>query len=107
MRSRRRSTIRAYRWPSRLRNCSENRWKRSSRRDPGIGFVRCLYWIPIEQANFDACALQRLLEHRQIGSAVVIRDYDFRMECFDGVGGLVRGHGVGKVHADECDVDIL
>ena len=38
---------------------------------------------------------------------VVIRIDDLRVERFDGIGGLVRRHGVGQIHGDECDVDVL
>ena len=37
----------------------------------------------------------------------MIRDDDLRVEGTDGVGSFLGRHGVGKVHADEGDVDVL
>ena len=38
---------------------------------------------------------------------IVVRDNDFRMEGFDRVRGFVRRHGIGQIHANESDIDIL
>ena len=48
-----------------------------------------------------------LLEDFQVRVAEMVWDDDLRVEGPDGVGGFLGRHGVGKVHADEGDVDVL
>src|SRR5579863_2749782 len=76
---------------------------------PGCALVRYrrLFRIPLQETDLDASALQRFLEDGKIGAAVVVGDHDLRMKSFDGVGGFIGRHGVGKVHTDEGDVDVL
>ena len=48
-----------------------------------------------------------LLEDFQVRVSVVIGDDDFRVEGPNRVGSFVGRHGVGEIHADEGDVDVL
>ena len=63
--------------------------------------------IPVEQADFDAGACELFLEHCKIGAVVVIGNHDLGVEGFDRVGRFFGRHGVGEIHADEGDVDVL
>src|SRR6266566_8289666 len=63
--------------------------------------------VPLQQAYFDSRARYAFLKRAQIRLAIVIRNHHLGMERLDGVGGFLRGHGIGQVHADKRDVDIL
>ena len=69
--------------------------------------IQTLLGIPVEEADLDAGSGKALLEDFQVRAPVVIGDDDLRVEGPDRVGSFLGRHGVGKVHADEGDVDVL
>src|SRR5882672_5339553 len=63
-----------------------------------LGFVikqgpRSLFWVPVEQTNFDARSFQALHEYREVGATVVIGNNHLGVESLNCVSSLVGRHG--------------
>src|SRR5208282_2592433 len=71
------------------------------------GKFAILLRIPLQQPHFDSSSFQPFLEYGEIGTVVVIRNYDLRVERLHRIRRLFRRHGVGKIHANECHVNVL